>query len=302
MPLAPPGGPHWLVIAFLFTAGFVSGLGLMLLDILAGALQARLVPPPIRSRVSGAFMVVNYGAPLGTTLAGILGTTIGVHNTIWVGAGGALLGMAFLLLLADPADQGRAGSRRSSNSRGVLSRNGLLNPPRRPSAEREPDQVLRAALTGSDAEQPKSPRVLGCDLVAEVPLHRLTGGHRPARVGVGLRRRAEVRQIQAAEIPGSRQRRKAVQPGIDVVPRKVCGADIGQRHVHERVLMPRRQRGISEVPMFGSTTDSTSAVASILAELTFTRQPPSSITAVPTGYGFKRLPGGTNMTARSANR
>ena len=98
VPLAPPGGPHWLVIAFLFTAEFVSGLGLMLLDILAGALQAGLVPPPIRSRVGGAFMVVNYGVrPLGTTLAGILGTTIGVHNTIWVGAGGALLGMAFLL-------------------------------------------------------------------------------------------------------------------------------------------------------------------------------------------------------------
>jgi MFS family permease len=98
VPLAPPSGPHWLVIAFLFTAEFVSGLGLMLLDILAGALQAGLVPPPIRSRVGGAFMVVNYGVrPLGTTLAGILGTTIGVHNTIWVGAGGALLGMAFLL-------------------------------------------------------------------------------------------------------------------------------------------------------------------------------------------------------------
>jgi MFS family permease len=91
-------GPHWLVIAFLFTAEFVSGLGLMLLDILAGTLQAGLVPPSVRSRVSGAFMVVNYGVrPLGTSLAGVLGTTIGVHNTIWIGAGGALLGMAFLL-------------------------------------------------------------------------------------------------------------------------------------------------------------------------------------------------------------
>jgi MFS family permease len=91
-------GPHWLVIAFLFTAEFVSGLGLMLLDILAGVIQGALVPPPVRSRVSGAFMVVNYGVrPLGTSLAGVLGTTIGVHNTIWIGAGGALLGMAFLL-------------------------------------------------------------------------------------------------------------------------------------------------------------------------------------------------------------
>jgi MFS family permease len=91
-------GPHWLVIAFLFTAEFVSGIGLMLLDILAGTIQAGLVPPAVRSRVSGAFMVVNYGVrPLGTTIGGILGTAIGVHTTIWIGAGGALLGMAFLL-------------------------------------------------------------------------------------------------------------------------------------------------------------------------------------------------------------
>jgi MFS family permease len=91
-------GPHWLVIVFLFTAEFVSGIGLMLLDILSGSLSAGLVPPHLRSRVSGAFMVVNYGVrPLGTSLAGVLGTTIGVHDTLWIGAGGALLGMAFLL-------------------------------------------------------------------------------------------------------------------------------------------------------------------------------------------------------------
>jgi MFS family permease len=91
-------GPHWLVIAFLFAAEFISGMGLMLLDILAASIAAGLIPPPLRSRVSGAFMVVNYGVrPLGTTVAGILGSTIGVHNTIWIGAGGALLGMAFLL-------------------------------------------------------------------------------------------------------------------------------------------------------------------------------------------------------------
>ena len=91
-------GPHWLVVAFLFTAEFISGVGLMLLDILAGTIQAGLVPPSVRSRVSGAFMVVNYGVrPLGTTIGGILGTAIGVHTTLWIGAGGALLGMLFLL-------------------------------------------------------------------------------------------------------------------------------------------------------------------------------------------------------------
>lgn len=48
--------------------------------------------------------------------------------------------------------------------------------------------------------------------------------------------------------------------------------------------------------MLGSTTASTSAVASIFAELILTRQPPDSVTAVPSGYGFNRLPGGTNVT------
>jgi len=91
-------GPHWFVVALLFTAEFLSGIGLMLLDSLAGVIQAALIPPPVRSRVSGAFMVVNYGVrPLGTALAGVLGTTVGVHQTIWIGAGGALLGMVFLL-------------------------------------------------------------------------------------------------------------------------------------------------------------------------------------------------------------
>ena len=91
-------GPHWLVVTLIFVAEFLSGIGLMLLDSLAGALTAGLTPPPVRSRVSGAFMVVNYGVrPLGTSIAGVLGTTVGVHNTIWIGAGGALLGMAFLL-------------------------------------------------------------------------------------------------------------------------------------------------------------------------------------------------------------
>ena len=91
-------GPHWLVITFLFTAELISGLGLMLLDILGGVIQGGLIPQSLRSRVSGGYLVVNYGVrPLGTTVAGVLGTTIGVHATIWIGAGGALLGMAFLL-------------------------------------------------------------------------------------------------------------------------------------------------------------------------------------------------------------
>jgi MFS family permease len=92
------GGPHWFVVGLLFTAEFLSGVGLMLLDILAGTISAAVIPPPLRSRVSGAFMVVNYGVrPLGTTLGGILGTTLGVRPTLWIATVGALGGLLFLL-------------------------------------------------------------------------------------------------------------------------------------------------------------------------------------------------------------
>jgi MFS family permease len=92
------GGPHWFVIACLFTAEFTSGVGLMMLDIMAGTISAALVPPALRSRVSGAFMVVNYGVrPLGTTVAGILGTVIGVRSTLWIATVGALTGLLWML-------------------------------------------------------------------------------------------------------------------------------------------------------------------------------------------------------------
>jgi predicted MFS family arabinose efflux permease len=92
------GGPHWLVVAFLFTAEFLSGFGLMLLDILAGAMMAGVIPPSLRSRVSGAFALVNNGVrPLGTALGGVLGSTLGIRPTLWIATLGALLGLAWLL-------------------------------------------------------------------------------------------------------------------------------------------------------------------------------------------------------------
>lgn len=92
------GGPHWLVVGLLFVAEFTSGIGLMLLDIMAGTIMAGTIVPEMRSRVSGAFQVVNYGVrPVGTALGGVLGSTIGVRPTLWIGALGALLGLAFLL-------------------------------------------------------------------------------------------------------------------------------------------------------------------------------------------------------------
>ena len=92
------GGPHWALIGFLFVAEFLSGIGLMLLDIMGATINVALVPARLRSRVSGAYILVNYGVrPLGTTAAGILGSTLGLRPTLWIATVGALGGLLWLL-------------------------------------------------------------------------------------------------------------------------------------------------------------------------------------------------------------
>jgi MFS family permease len=92
------GGPKWVVLLALFAAEFGSGFGVMILDISGAAISASLVPPTMRARVSGAFMLVNYGVrPLGTMTAALLGSLIGVQSTLWIATVGALGGVLFLL-------------------------------------------------------------------------------------------------------------------------------------------------------------------------------------------------------------
>jgi MFS family permease len=99
VPLA--GGPKPLVLAMLFLAEFGSGLGVMILDISAGSIFAALVPHRLRSRVSGAYMVVNNGVrPVGSLIGGLLGSTIGLRPTLWIAVIGAIAG--FLWLLPSP--------------------------------------------------------------------------------------------------------------------------------------------------------------------------------------------------------
>ena len=99
VPLA--GGPYWLILAMLFLAEFGAGLGVMILDISAASIFAALVPHRLRSRVSGAYMVVNNGIrPIGSLIGGFLGTAIGLQTTLWIGVVGAAAG--FLWLLPSP--------------------------------------------------------------------------------------------------------------------------------------------------------------------------------------------------------
>jgi hypothetical protein len=87
-----------MVLAMLFAAEFGAGLGVMLLDIAIGAIFATEIPGTLRSRVSGAYRMINYGIrPLGAVLGGVLGASVGLTPTLWIAVGGACLSVLFLI-------------------------------------------------------------------------------------------------------------------------------------------------------------------------------------------------------------
>jgi MFS family permease len=96
VPLA--GGSHALVLALLFLAEFLSGIGVMILDITAGSINAALIPSGLRSRVQGAYTIVNYGVrPLGSLAAGLAAGAFGIHTTLWIATVGGALSALWLL-------------------------------------------------------------------------------------------------------------------------------------------------------------------------------------------------------------
>ncbi|HWG02708.1 MAG TPA: MFS transporter [Trebonia sp.] len=89
------------VLAMLFAAEFLSGFGVMVLDISIAAIFAVVIPPSVRSRVSGAFQAINYGTrPPGALLGGLLGSVLGLREALWIAVAGAVAGA--LLLLPSP--------------------------------------------------------------------------------------------------------------------------------------------------------------------------------------------------------
>lgn len=96
-------GPYPVVLGLLFLAEFLSGLGVMILDIVAGSLQTSVTPDHLRARVTGAHRTVNYGIrPIGALLGGGLGTALGIQPTLWIATVGALAGVLWLLVSPIP--------------------------------------------------------------------------------------------------------------------------------------------------------------------------------------------------------
>ncbi len=91
------GGSTAVILATLFGAEFLSGFGVMILDINAGALITARIPDAIRSRATGSWRFVNYGVrPIGALMGGLLGTLIGVQETLLLATVVSLFGVLFL--------------------------------------------------------------------------------------------------------------------------------------------------------------------------------------------------------------
>lgn len=96
VPLA--SGPPALSMVLLTLAEFLSGIGVMVLDVGLGAVQAAVIPDLLRARVWGAILFVNWGIrPIGALGGGLLAGAIGLRSTMWIAAIGGLAGVLWLL-------------------------------------------------------------------------------------------------------------------------------------------------------------------------------------------------------------
>ena len=96
-------GPQWLSGSMLLAGEFLASFGVMIFDVNQNSLNAMLIPHSVRSRVVGVSRFFNYGTrPAGALLGGILGTAIGLRETMWVAVAGCLLGVIFLLFSPMP--------------------------------------------------------------------------------------------------------------------------------------------------------------------------------------------------------
>lgn len=96
IPLA--GGPETVVLALVAGGAFLFGAGLVTYIIGRTSLQQSMTPDRLQGRVNVVLRVAFLGSiSIGALVGGVLGETIGLRPTLFIGAGGELLAGAFLL-------------------------------------------------------------------------------------------------------------------------------------------------------------------------------------------------------------
>lgn len=91
-------GPVWVRATAFGAAEFIGMFAVMCFDIPLNSVQAAVTHEHMRSRVVGAFSSINYGVrPLGAVVGGLLGTWIGVRETLFVSAAGGCFAVLWLI-------------------------------------------------------------------------------------------------------------------------------------------------------------------------------------------------------------
>jgi MFS family permease len=99
IPLA--GGPPLVAVLLLVGAQVLFGIGRPIFDINQLSLRQAITPGRLQGRVNASMLFIIWGViPIGSLLGGLLGSTIGVRQTLAVGAVG--MSLAFLWVLFSP--------------------------------------------------------------------------------------------------------------------------------------------------------------------------------------------------------
>jgi MFS family permease len=99
IPLA--GGPPLVAVLLLIAAQVLFGLGRPIFDINQLSLRQAITPARLQGRVNASMLFIMWGViPIGSLLGGLLGTTIGLRQTLTVGAVG--MSLAFIWVLFSP--------------------------------------------------------------------------------------------------------------------------------------------------------------------------------------------------------
>jgi predicted MFS family arabinose efflux permease len=98
--LTPLAGGSWVVVTLtLITGQFFFGIGLTLFNVAQVSLRQAVTPDSLQGRMNATIGFMAWGlVPLGALLGGWLGETIGLRSTLFLGAGGEILAVLWLLL------------------------------------------------------------------------------------------------------------------------------------------------------------------------------------------------------------
>ena len=90
--------PAAFPLPFLVAGGILGGIGMVVYNIAQVSLRQAITPERMQGRMNAVMRFIVWGTiPLGQLLGGALGSTIGLRETMFIGAAGAVLAIVPLV-------------------------------------------------------------------------------------------------------------------------------------------------------------------------------------------------------------